>query len=249
MTTFNMTWEGLRKSVKDCPFTDCPRNNKDNLSIFFNRKEDFLSKINFLVVSQEPGISLRNNCNSNAEEMENYLIKSCLQSKPKGTSPINKMIEFFGNFDPSNDEIYWTHALKCVPRGSDSQIRVDWKDCAPYCVKHFKKELSLIPSKKLVLIAIGNYALTLCRNVLEDKPLSHARGIMEYIRTFNPEEEFSLSDKKISLFPFIHPSHREQVLKRWDRNDKVKNKEKSLLKNYEENSRLRLSREPVEKTP
>ena len=96
MCTFNMGWEELRTNIKNCPFTDCPKNNKEKLPIFFDRKEGSLSKIKFLVVSQEPGISLKKTHNlTNSEEMENFLIKECLNSGPSGTSPVNKMIEIF----------------------------------------------------------------------------------------------------------------------------------------------------------
>ena len=58
-----MSWEELRTSVKNCPFTDCLRNNKEKLPILFDRKEESLSKIRFLVVSQDPGSSLKKNPN------------------------------------------------------------------------------------------------------------------------------------------------------------------------------------------
>ena len=104
-----------------------------------------------------------------------------------------------------------------------------WKECAPYCVNHFKNELKLIPSNELVIIAIGNYALALCRYLLEDKPLKRAKGIMEFVRNIDPEKKFTFNEKEISLFPFLHPSHREQVLRRWDKNCEIKNKEKKFI--------------------
>jgi uracil-DNA glycosylase len=230
-----MSWKELRRNVKNCPFTDCPRNNKEKLSILFNREESSLSKINFLVISQEPGYSLKRNSDlTNSEKMEGFLIQECLKSGSSGTSPVNKMIKLFGHFNPSTDKIYWTHALKCVPMKNDEEIGKIWKECAPYCVKHFKNELNSIPSKKLAIIAFGNYALALCRHVLENKRLDHTKGIMKYIKTADLKERFSFGEKEISLFPFIHPANRERVLKRHDENNEVKNKEKEFIKKIQQ---------------
>ncbi|MEX2723142.1 MAG: hypothetical protein Q6367_004550 [Candidatus Freyarchaeota archaeon] len=189
-----------------------------------------MSKIKFLVASQEPGFSLRKKHNS--KEAEKFLICECLNSEPSGTSPINKMVEIFGkNFDPSKDEIYWTHALKCVPMKSDTEIKNLWKYCAPHCVKHFKNELNLIPPKKLAVIAIGRYALALCRYVLQGEPLLCTEGIIKYIKTTNFEKNFSFfGGKKIFLYAFIHPSKREMVLRKWDKEGEVDRKEKEEKK-------------------
>lgn len=235
MYTFNMSWKELRTIVKNCPFADCLRNNKEKLHILFNRKEGSLSKIKFLVISQEPGFSLKKNPDlTNSEKMEGFLIQECLNSTSSGTSPVNKMIEIFGNFDPSTNGIYWTHALKCVPMKSDKEIGNIWKECAPYCVKHFKKELNLIPSKKLAIITFGNYALALCRHILEDKQLDNTKGIIKNIKTADPEEKFSFGEKEISLFPFIHPSNRKRVLKQYDEDNEVKNKEREFIKRLQQ---------------
>lgn len=135
------TWSHLRKTIKNCPYTNCPRN-ENKLPIFFEREETSLSKIKFLVVSQEPGTSLKKKFGSDVEAMEKCLVEDCLNVKRKGTSPINKMIEIFGkNFNPLSDEIYWTHTLKCIPIKSDKEIGKLWKKCASYCVNHFKNEL------------------------------------------------------------------------------------------------------------
>lgn len=230
MSTFNMSWKELRTSIKNCTFIDCPRN-KNKSPILFDRNEIFLSEIKFLVVSQEPGFSLRKNCDSSTEAMEKYLIDRCLQLKPIGTSPVNKMIEIFDNFDLSKDKIYWTHALKCVPAKSDKDINKEWRVCARWCATHFKNELSLIPSKQLAIITIGRYALALCKHVFEDEKLARTGGILlEHIReTSDDGRKFTFDEKEIFLFPFVHPANRERVLKRFDKNDKVKNKEKKFI--------------------
>lgn len=193
----------------------------------FEREEKSLSKIKVLVLSQEPGFSLRKKFNStNGKEIEDYLICECLSAKPLGASPINKMVKLFGNFDPSKDEVYWTHALKCVPMESDAEIRNFWKYCATCCVEHFKNELNLIPSKKLAVIAIGRYALALCRHVLQGKSILRTEGIIEYIKTTNFEKNSSFFEgKEIFLYAFIHPSKREMVLGRWDKDSEVNERE------------------------
>lgn len=209
-----MSWKELRTRVKNCEFTDCPRN-KNKLPILFDRKESSLSKIKFVVVSQEPGVSLKRGY-SNSDKIEEYLIGECASNLP----PKNKrgvpyrMREIFGKkFNPKTDEIYWTHALKCVPAKSNKDIINEWENCALSCIKHFKNELNLIPSKKLVIIVFGNYALTLCKHVFKEKRLAYAKGIVKYIREIDLEKKFYFGEKEIFLFPFLHPSNRNRLLK------------------------------------
>ncbi|MHA1410045.1 MAG: uracil-DNA glycosylase family protein [Candidatus Odinarchaeia archaeon] len=205
----------------------------------FDRKEESLSKIKFLIISQEPGFSLKKNPNlKTSKKIEDFLIQECLKSKSSGTSPINKTIEIFRKFNPSKDNIYWTHALKCVPIKNDKEIGSIWKECSYYCARYFKNELNLIPSKKLVIIAFGNYALALCRHILEDKQLAHAKGIIKYIKAADPKNKFSFGMKDIFLFPFLHPSNRERVLKRYDKNNKVKNREREFIEIIQQNEHI-----------
>ena len=219
------TWSHLRKTIKECPYTDCPRN-ENKIPLLFDRDETSLSKTKFMVVSQEPGTSLKKKFGSDAETMEKHLVEDCLNSKSGGSSPINKMIEIFGkNFNPLTDEIYWTHALKCLPMESDTEIGKIWKECAPYCVNHFKNELNLIPSKKLAIITIGGYAIALCRHIFEGKDLASGEKITQYIKNADIEKKFKFGEKEISLFPFLHPSHREQHL-----TEEIGNKEKKFIK-------------------
>ena len=225
MSTQPTNWDELRKSVKKCQFDDCPRH-KDKFKILFDREESSLSKIKFVVVSQEPGYSLKKRKKpfKNSEEVEEFLISECLKEKDNKATPINRVKNIFrkDKFNPTTDEIYWTHALKCIPKESDKGIHKAWKNCASLnCVKHFINELKLIPSRKLIVIPMGNYALTLCRHILEeDHPLSKVGGISKYIRTFNVEKIFPFEDKEILLFPFLHPSNRNRNL-----TDKIKSNE------------------------
>jgi|GEM_PF-4646213 len=43
------SWEELRRTVKNCGFTECPRN-QGKLPILFERAEGSLSRIKFVVV-------------------------------------------------------------------------------------------------------------------------------------------------------------------------------------------------------
>ncbi|MBD3190468.1 MAG: hypothetical protein GF308_07480 [Candidatus Heimdallarchaeota archaeon] len=48
--------------------------------------------------------------------------------KTQESSPINSIQKIFEKtFNPTTEEIYWTHALKCVPRKSDKTIQKEWK--------------------------------------------------------------------------------------------------------------------------
>ncbi|MHA1364408.1 MAG: hypothetical protein ACTSP1_18105 [Candidatus Freyarchaeota archaeon] len=224
-----MKWEELRMEVKNCEFAGCPRNRK-KLPILFDRSEDSLARIRFVVVSQEPGAGLRKRFSS-PERMEEFLASECDGNQsPKGGGLPHRMREIFGRkFNPRSGEIYWTHALKCVPTRNDD-IKRQWRNCAASCVDHFKKELTLIPSKRLTVIPIERYALALCRHVFENNRLTEVGGIMKYIKNLDPEERFEFDGKKVRLLPFVHPSNRGRVLKRYDENNEVENKEKKLVK-------------------
>ncbi len=237
MDTISETWGDLRNNVKSCGFSDCPRN-RDKLPIFFDRSEDSLSKVKFLVLSQDPGANLRNEVPSgDPGEMEDYLIGGCKKDGPTGNTPINKMVKIFcHNFNPSTDEIYWTHALKCVPE-DDRDIRCSsgWRKCAPYCREYFRKELQLLPTKELVIVALGNYALALCRDILMDRSLFYVGGIVTCVRKTDVNKSFAFGEKRVFLYPFIHPSKREMVLKRWDHDGKVAKKEEEFIRKIRKN--------------
>jgi uracil-DNA glycosylase len=230
-------WAQLRADVKNCRFATCDRNKKKKLPVFFPRKEDTVSKIRFVFISQEPATKLRGECNDNAEKMEETLIEECSQGK--GVVP-HRMAEILGKgFDPTDGEVYWTHSLKCVPK-SNQDIKKQWNDCAPLCEEHFKREIEAIPSETLVLIPFGNYALALCRHLLQETPLSSPKGIMRYMRrTYENMQEHTSPDsqekrflgKRALVFPFVHPSHRKQHLKRCGSLDEM---EESFVKKIQE---------------
>ena len=77
---------------------------------------------------------------------------------------------------------------------------------------------------------MGNYALTLCRHIFEkDYPLRKVGGISKYIRDFNVENTFSFEDKKILLFPFLHPSNRNR-----NKDEKIEDNEEKFSEKIRE---------------
>lgn len=140
-----MSWQALRNDVHNCAFTDCRRNwCGEKFPILFLRKPETLHKIRVVVVSQEPATSLQKKGDT-SKEVEDYLIDECKRCGGILPRAIGKIIRQC--FDPTEDKIYWTHALKCIPHLSDKQIGAEWKQCAPECAKHLKREQSLIPSR------------------------------------------------------------------------------------------------------
>ena len=227
-------WNELRKCVKNCQF-NCPRID-DEFKILFHREKSSLSKTKFVVVSQEPGYSLKKEKEpfKNSIGVEEHLICECQKERSNKKTPINRVKDIFDidKFNPTTCEIYWTHALKCIPKESDEEIHKAWKNCASTnCVKHFINELKLIPSKNLIIIPMGKYALTLCRHVLEDYPLKKPTNILDFIEKYDFKKEYSFNEKKILLFPFVHPSKRDMVLKN---KDHIKDMEKKFIEKIRE---------------
>ena len=208
------SWAELRSCVERCIFQDCPRNIGGRLHVFFERKEDSLAQIRFVGVSQDPGVTLRSKHHlTTGEEIETALRRDARKefepSENVARNPRDRIRQIFQRgFDPSTGDIYWTHALKCLPVQNDKEIDDHWEKSAPLCVKYFKKELDLIPSKKLMVIVFGGYALAMCLHVLDGGPLVNSQRVMEYIRTCNIDRKFPYGDKEVSLFPFLHPAHR-----------------------------------------
>jgi len=206
MDILSGNWEDLRNNVKRCGFTDCPRN-RDKTPIFFERGEGSLSKVKFLVLSQEPGANLRNEVPSgNPDEIEDYLIGGCEEVGPAGNSPVNKIVKIFcHNFSPSTDEIYWTHALKCVPQTSNHQIKSDWGGGSKYCEQHLINELKLLPNLEWI-VTLGKYAFKLIKRVGR---FNHEfpDGIKKVLAEVKNGQEFLFQNRKLLVFPFLHPAN------------------------------------------
>jgi len=149
--------------------------------------------------------------------MEDFLIRECCNTEcPTKRGLPARIGEIFNKrFDPSADEIYWTHSLKCVPT-NDKDIKNQWEACAGLCKDYLMKEIQLIPAESLVLIPVGRYPLTLCRHLLEGRSLSDVDVITEYMQAHaspDSEKPFNFNEKRVLVFPFIHPSNRNRNLK------------------------------------
>jgi len=215
-------------SIERCRFKQCLRNSEnptvsvcyyENLKyklspIIFRR--DNPERIKFVVISQEPGVSARNEFDSNIEKMKNYWCDLLLKSedKPKKSSPIYLMKEIFQNFDIYHDRVYWTHSLKCIPWKTDDQIQRDWIFCAPYCSERLKEELDALPENDLVIITVGAYALTLVLNIVEGGSLCEPLKLKEYIvsdkipiiKEIPHHPSDNKPKKRVKIFPFYHPA-------------------------------------------
>lgn len=208
------------EAVKGCPYGECPRNT-DRIPVLFDRRKN-LSNIRFVVVSQEPGATLRKR-----SDPKNRLIRECGNREgrlPKGIGEI-----FDRAFNPETDDIYWTHSLKCIPR-TNRDIRKEWKVCSPNCVNHLKSEFSIIAgataSNELMVITVGRYALAMCRHIFEGADIDPPGKLLDYIcETDDGGRIHHFEGKVIRLFPFVHPSYRKPVLKRYNREEEVNRKE------------------------
>lgn len=232
-------WEHLRSFVKHCPYITCSRHPlntqiTDQLDpILFSRKSGSSDEIRCIVVSQEPGASLRKVCASDVDIMEKKLLENCKgidlrgkqqkQVTERGTSPVNIMIRIFGTFDLYTGPIYWTHALKCVPV-KDSQIRSQWKSCASLCVNHLKAEISAISTREIAFVSIGTYALTICRHLLFGESLTPVK-ITSYLRELIklPRVDYITESgkKSVILTSFLHPSNRNRILAAHDKSGRI----------------------------
>lgn len=214
MSGHEASWAELRSCVERCIFQDCPRNIGGRLHVFFERKEDSLTHIRFVAVSQDPGVALKSKHHlTTSEEIETALRRDARKkfepSENVARNPRDRIRQIFQKeFDPSTSDIYWTHALKCLPIQSDKEIDDHWEKSAPLCVKYFKEELDLTPSRKLIVIAFGGYALAMCLHVLDGGPLVDSQRVTEYIKTCSIDRTFPYGDKDVSLFAFLHPAHR-----------------------------------------
>jgi uracil-DNA glycosylase len=230
------SWGELRSCVEKCEFQDCLRNKEGRLYVFFERKEDSLTQIRFVAVSQDPSVDLKSKYHLTSSERiekslrEGTLNETKLTETPHADNPADRIKEIFQRtrFDPSTGDIYWTHALKCLPMKNNKEINGDWEKSASLCVEYFKNELDLIPSKKLTIIAFGGYALAMCLHVLDRQPLVDSQRIMKYITTPGIEKPFKCNDKEVSLFPFLHPSYRKPLLARCDKDHRIEVREQQF---------------------
>lgn len=202
-------WGGLESRVRD-QCSGCPRN-PDKVPVLFRRGPD-LSKVDFLIVSQEPANFLR--ALGTSESVEAKLRAMCKQGTPeemKKVNPLSKVVQMFGPFDPSEGRIYWTHALKCVPVNSDRDINKEWRKAATKCREHLISEIKALGKEELNIVAFGKYALEICLNVLDGQDIDQELSISETMQSSKLPLVYKYrfkdgTSKNINLFVFTNPS-------------------------------------------
>ncbi|MCX6651565.1 MAG: hypothetical protein NT131_07930 [Methanomassiliicoccales archaeon] len=203
-------WGTVRSMVMD-PCPNCPRD-RTKMPVHFNRKAD-PSKVDFLIVSQEPGFWLRQTGSNEAAEQK--LAALCRNGGPadevKKANPLSKVLQLFGSFDPAEGRVYWTHALKCVPANSDRDVNKEWRKAATKCQEHFVNELRSLGKDELNVIAFGKYALEMCLTVFDGQDIDQELSISEFMQStklpLNYKHRFKDgSSKNINLFVFTNPS-------------------------------------------
>lgn len=205
------TWEGVKGRVRErC--NGCPRDQTKIPIIFARTKMQAIA--DFLILAQEPGYWLRSLSTSDA--MEKRLVQICKQVQPnveecKRANPLSKVIQIFGNFDPSGDRVYLTHALKCIPSTSDRDINKEWRKAATKCEDHFIAELRSLGKDELNILAFGKFALEMCLNIFEGQDIDQDISISEFMQSSRLplSYRYKFKDgtvKNISLFVFTNPS-------------------------------------------
>jgi hypothetical protein len=213
------TWEGVSGRVKGrC--NGCPRD-QSKLPLIFPRSRP-QAIVDFLILAQEPGHWLRSFATSDAAERK--LTQLCKESQPYGeeckkANPLSKVIQIFGNFDPSGDRVYLTHALKCVPSTSDRDINKEWRKAATKCEEHFIAELRSLGKADLNLLAFGKFALEMCLHIFEGQDIDPDISISEFMQSsrFPLSYRYKFKNgtvKNINLFVFTNPSNEVVKIKK-----------------------------------
>jgi hypothetical protein len=205
------TWEGIIGSVKGrC--NGCPRDSS-KIPLIFTRFSS-PSLVDFLILSQEPGYWLRSLASGVAAEQR--LTKLCKEyasnsEECKLANPLSKVIQIFGNFDPTKDGVYLSHALKCLPATGDKDINKEWRKAATRCEEHLIAELHLLGKTELNVVAFGKYALEMCLNTFEGQDIDQDISISEFMQSSKLplSYRYKFKDgtvKNITLFVFTNPS-------------------------------------------
>jgi len=204
------SWDVVRSRVRE-PCPGCPRD-RTKLPVHFCRKAD-PSKVDFLVVSQEPGFWLRQMGSDGTAEQK--LTALCRDGGPtdevKKANPLSKMLQLFGNFDPAEGRVYWTHALKCVPAHGDRDVNKEWRKAATRCQEHFISELRSLGKDELNVVAFGKYALEMCLTVLDGQDIDQELSISEFMQSTKLPLTYKHrfkdgASKRIHLFVLTNPS-------------------------------------------
>jgi uracil-DNA glycosylase len=203
-------WESVRSKVKG-PCPGCPRD-RTKMPVHLPRTVD-PSKVDFLIVSQEPGFWLRQF--GSGEAVEQRLTALCRNGGPpdelKKANPLTKIVQLFGNLDPAEGRVYWTHALKCVPANGDRDVNKEWRKAATKCQEHFLIELKDLGQDELNVVAFGKYALEMCLAVFDGQDIDQELSISEFMQSVKLPLTYKHrfkdgSSKNINLFVFTNPS-------------------------------------------
>ena len=200
-------WAGISANVHGrCQ--GCPRD-PHKVPVLFEPKEP--QKVDFVIVSQEPGHWLRSfDDGAKAKLLALSLGKGTLEEVKKA-NPLSKVVQIFGPFDPSSSRIYWTHALKCVPEKGDRDVNKEWRKAATKCREHFIGELKVLGRNEVNVLAFGKYALELCLNVLDGQDIDQELSISEFMRLVKLPLVYKYrfkdgSMKNVNLYVFTNPS-------------------------------------------
>jgi len=186
----------------------CPRD-PQKVPVLFELNDP--SKVDFVIVSQEPGHWLR----PLGDEVSTKLTALALgKGKPeevRKANPLIKVAQIFGPFDPSSSRAYWTHALKCVPLNGDRDINKEWRKAATRCREHLIGELKVLGKNELNVLAFGKYALEICLNVLDGQDIDQELSISEFMQSVKLPLAYKYrfkdgSVKNINLYVFTNPS-------------------------------------------
>ncbi len=202
-------WNDISERVHGrCP--GCPRD-PTKVPVLFQGKGD-PSKVDFMIVSQEPGYWLRALDQGSAETELTSLCKgSGSPNDVRRANPLSKLLQIFGTFDPSGPRVYWTHALKCIPVNSDRDINKEWRKAATKCKEHFISELKALGKDEINVLAFGKYALELCLSVLNGEDIDQELSISERMQSSKFPIVFKHrfkdgSSKIVNLYVFTNPS-------------------------------------------
>ena len=204
-------WDEIRERMKGrC--NGCPREQSKMALIFARSKTP--ASVDFIILAQEPGYWLRPLVASETAEKKIAMICQGSQTNSedcKRANPLSKVIQIFGNFNPINDPVYLSHALKCVPSVSDRDINREWRKAGTRCEEHFIAELRFLGKARLNVIAFGKFALEMCLHVFEGQDIDQDLSISEFMQSSRLplSYRYKFKDgtvKNINLFVFTNPS-------------------------------------------
>ena len=216
-----MKWGSIEEQISDCEPKVLRNSPGIKCGVLIGRNDDSLRDVRAIFVSQEPSHYYREPLGlKDGNSVRLRILETCAdRNHPDRRNRTNLVSEICRlaacdkmQFDPGKDKIYWTHALKCVPASSNSDIGKDWNKCAPSCVRILREEIRLCPSKRIALVAIGGWALGMCLGATSNETEDLRRIGVPKITDFIWNSPLPVRIGKFDLYAFIHPSHKEQVL-------------------------------------